>query len=112
MRPTLLIAAAALVLAAAPAALAQNARVLGPRTDASSNFPAADELPPPPSPEDELHAKAMADQLAALDARMETDEITMTGLRNGELAAENARIRKIKPALPFHGPTFLPPLFW
>ena len=48
-------------------------------------------------------AAEMSALLASLDARISTDEIRMTQLRDPELAAENTRIRAIRPALSFHG---------
>ncbi len=58
--------------------------------------------------QDQADANAMTATLAALDARIVADEVRMTQLRDADLARSAARIRAIKPALPFHGPTFLP----
>jgi TolA-binding protein len=71
---------------------------------------------PPPEPEealppieqDQAQADAMTRQLAAFDDRIRADEQRITTLRDAEMAKENARIRAIKPALPFHGATWLP----
>ena len=98
MRPIPLLTALALALAATPAALAQPAPPRPPLADA----------PLPPASEDQAQADAMTAELAALDARIAADEARMTTLRNTELAQENARIRAIRPALPFPGPGRLP----
>ena len=55
-----------------------------------------------PSIADSLaQAIAMTQELAALDARIGSDEARMTTLRDAELAQENARIRAIRPAMAF-----------
>ena len=104
MRPTLTLATVAVLASLASAAAAQAP---APVTADISPAPLAPALLTDPA-EDARLAESSRVRLAELDARLETDEVTMTGLRDRELAAENARIRKIKPALPFHGATFLP----
>jgi len=96
MRPVSLIAAAALALSAAPAAFGQT----------TSNQAA----PPPPPPQTELafSASTKAADLTGINLKIAQDEARMTLIRDAELARENARLRAIKPALPFHGLTFLP----
>ena len=71
--------------------------------------PPADQ-PLPPIAEDQAQADAMTAQLAALDARIGADEQRITVLRDAALAQENARIRAIKPALPFGEHGLLPGL--
>ena len=110
MRPTLILATVAVLasLASAAAAAAQTqTQAPAPVTADISPAPLAPALLTDPADDARL-AESNRVRLADLDARLETDEVTMTGLRDRELAAENARIRKIKPALPFHGATFLP----
>ncbi len=104
MRPTLILATVLACLASAAAAQTQ-----------APPPPSADIAPAPLAPalltdpaEDTRLAQESRARLADLDARLETDEVIMTGLRDRELAAENIRIRAIKPALPFRGATFLP----
>ena len=106
MRPTLTLATVAVLASLASAAAAQT-QAPAPVTADISPAPLAPALLTDPA-EDARLAESSRVRLAELDARLETDEVTMTGLRDRELAAENARIRKIKPALPFHGATFLP----
>ena len=98
MRPIFLLTAMAATMAIACPALAQSAEppVL-----------AADEAPLPPMAEDQAQANEMAARLAALDTRIGQDEARMTTLRDGALAKENARIRAIRPALPFRGSNLL-----
>ncbi len=108
MRPTLILATVAVLASLASAAAAQTqTQAPAPITADISPAPLAPALLTDPA-EDARLAESSRVRLADLDARLETDEVTMTGLRDRELAAENARIRKIKPALPFHGATFLP----
>ncbi len=99
MRPIFLLTAMAATMAIASTAVAQPV---------TSPVLAADEAPLPPMAEDQAQANEMAAQLAALDTRIGQDEARMTTLRDGELAKENARIRAIRPALPFHGFSLLP----
>ncbi len=66
--------------------------------------PPADIVTPIPSmAEDRVANVALTATLTALDQQISTDEIRMTQLRNTELAAENARIRAIRPAMTPHG---------
>ncbi len=105
MRPTLILAAAAVLIGLASAAAAQTS------TSKMAPSPADSSAAPlPGAPDMEADAKLAAEntaRLAQLDARIESDEVILTSLRDRELAAENARIKAIKPALPFHG-SFLP----
>ena len=92
MRPILLLTAMAATMAMASTALAQSAQA-SPLAD--------DQTPLPPMAEDRAQSDAMTIQLQALDTRIGEDEARMTLLRDGDLAKQNARIRAIKPALPF-----------
>lgn len=65
--------------------------------------PADIETPIPSIAEDRAANEALTAQLTALDAELIADETRMTGLRDAELAKQNARIRAIRPALAFHG---------
>lgn len=79
----------------------------------SAATPAApDELTLKSAAEDEAQADAMTASLAALDAAAEADEVRMTHLREAELAQQNARIRAIKPVLPFTGHSYLFPRWY
>ena len=105
MRPILLISAVSLALAAgAAAAPAAPPQIAPPPAPA----------PAPASPDQVISPEVNrpATDLSGLNLSIERDEVRMTSLRDAELAQENARIRAIKPALPFSGPTFLPPIFW
>ena len=106
MRPMLLIPAltAGLLIAGAAAAAPRAPAPVEPVAP-----PPAEEALPPIA-EDQAQAEAMTAQLAALDARISADEARITQLRDVELAKENARIRAIKPALPYGGLSF--PLGW
>ena len=109
MRPTLILATVATLASLASAATAQTQAPPPPSADIAP-APLAPALLTDPT-EDARLAEASRVRLADLDARLETDEVTMTGLRDRELAAENLRIRAIKPALPFGRATFLPRWF-
>ncbi|HEX4095904.1 MAG TPA: hypothetical protein VHX64_04200 [Caulobacteraceae bacterium] len=107
MRPTALLSALAAGLMLAGAAHAapppQPTQAQAASADAAVGV---DDLPP--MAEDQREADAMAAQLAAIDDRISADEARMTTLRDTDLAQENARIRAIKPALPFHRTSPLP----
>ena len=109
MRPTLILATVATLASLASAAAAQTQAPPPPPPAATDVSPAplAPALLTDPT-EDARLAQESRVRLADLDARLRTDEVTMTGLRDRELAAENIRIRAIKPALPYGGATFLP----
>jgi hypothetical protein len=99
MRRLFVLPAAVLAVAAAGSAWAQ------PRITTPVAPPPADQEPQIPSiAEDRAAAAALTAQLAALDQEISTDEVRMTQLRNAELAAENGRLRAIRPAMTFHGP--------
>jgi hypothetical protein len=104
MRPTALLPAFAAGLMLAGVAYAapppQPTQAQAAAADANT-----DDLPP--VAEDQRQADAMTAQLAALDDRISADEARMTTLRDAEEAKENAYIRAIKPALPFHPTSFL-----
>ena len=102
MRPNLLITVLTASLLMAGAAAAASAPL-------EPSAPPADR-PLPPMAEDQAQADAMTAQLAALDARISSDEQRITVLRDAALAQENARIRAIKPALPFDAHGLLPGL--
>ena len=104
MLPITLLAAGLLTAAAASAAPVHPALSGAPVAAAPADEPL------PPIAEDQAQADAMTAQLAALDARIGQDEARITQLRDAELARENARIRAIRPALPFAGLSF--PLGW
>ena len=105
MRPMLLTTAriailtsALMIAAATGAAAAPRAPVVvAPVTSAPTDEPL------PPMTEDQAQADAMTAQLTALDARIGADDARLSQLRDAELAKENARIRAIKPALPYGG---------
>jgi len=101
MRPVLLLFAAALAVSAAPAAFGQTA------AGAAAPPPPA----PPPQSDQVFSTSTKAVDLTGLNLKIEQDETVMTRIRDAELARENARLRAIKPALPFHGPTFMPDPF-
>ncbi len=103
MRPKLLMTALTASLLMAGAAAAASAPL-----EPSASPPA--DRPLPPMAEDQAQADAMTAQLAALDARISSDEQRITVLRDAALAQENARIRAIKPALPFDAHGLLPGL--
>ena len=96
---------ASLLMAGAVRAATPVAAPVGPPAP-----PAAVEPPLPPIAEDQAQADAMTAQLAAFDARISADEQRITVLRDAALAQENARIRAIKPALPYGGHGLLPGL--
>jgi hypothetical protein len=94
------------IAASAAAVLALAAASAGPvRAQSPITTPTAPpaEVPLPSIEEGRAAAKATAAELARLDQQVYDDEVHMTGLRDAELAKENARIRAIRPALPFHG---------
>ena len=99
MRPIPMLTLAA-ALALASAAAAQPAPPPPPAAAA------ADPIDLPPIADDQAQAEAMAAQLAEFDARIRTDELRMTTLRNTALAKENTRLSAIKPALPLKGITW------
>ena len=45
----------------------------------------------------------------AINAHTESDDATMQTLVGAELSRMNVKLAAIRPALPFHGPTYLPP---
>ena len=92
-------AAAALALGLGSTASAQT--MAKPRI-ATAVPPPADAAPLPSIAEDRAAAAAMAATLTAFDERIETDEVRMTQLRDAQLAASNAIVRAVRPALPFH----------
>ena len=102
MRPIPMLTLAA-ALALASAAAAQPAPAPPPAPPAAAT---ADPIDLPPIADDQAQAEAMAAQLAEFDARIRTDELRMTTLRNTALAKENTRLRAIKPALPLKGITW------
>ena len=98
MRPTLVFAAAAALLTApASAVLAQ---------------PLPAPPPPPvetaPEPATDFTPTTTAADMAALDARIESDDSALLRRFSVVLAQGAARMRAIEPALAFHGSTFLP----
>ena len=97
MRPIPVLAAAALVASLASAAFAQPARE-----------PA---VPPPPSslpPAVDPEPAQAASVMAALDARIDADGGALLRRIGADLVIGDARMRAIRPALAFHGATFLP----
>ena len=98
MRPTLLITAAAIAASLASAAYAQTARLA----------PAAPPAVLSPQPIDTTPKVTGAD-MDAINAHTESDDATMQGLVSIRLAAGNARMRQVRPALSFRGLTFIPP---
>lgn len=54
----------------------------------------------PPDPADRTR-DPMPEDLSNIDLRLRTDEITMTRMRDAELARENAVIFAVEPALPY-----------
>jgi hypothetical protein len=99
MRRLFALSAAVLAVAAAGSAWAQ------PRiTTPVAAPPAEPETPIPSIAEDRAAAAALSAQIAALDQEIYTDEARMTQLRDAELAAQNTRLRAIRPAMKFRGP--------
>ena len=101
MRPIPLMTALAASLLMAGAAAAASPPPAQPSAAAAAAADAPLDVNLPPMAEDRAQADAMTAQLEALDARIGADEQRMTVLRNGDLAQQNARIRAIRPALPF-----------
>ncbi len=91
-----------LVLGAFAALALASAAAAQPRVTPATP-PADIETPIPSIAEDRAANEALTAQLNALDAELVADETRMTGLRDAELAKQNARIRAIRPALGFHG---------
>ena len=97
MRLTPVLTIAAFVAALATAAAAQPTSVA-----ATPPSPAA------PSPTHDFTPTTSAADMAALDAHIVGDSDTLLRLISADLVRGDARMRAIRPALAFHGATFLP----
>jgi hypothetical protein len=101
MRSHLLIAAAAIAASLGSAALAAPAAAPPPLTTTPQQAlqgPTVDTSP----------VVTSAD-MDALNAHTQSDDATMQGLLTPELRKSDAWLSRILPALPFHGPTYIPP---
>ncbi len=113
MRPLILAAATAatsalvLALAVAPAAFAQAT----PAVEQPTPPPSTLTPPVPPNPNTAFSTSTKAADLSGLNVAIAQAEEVMTRIRDAELSRENARLKAIKPALPFHGRTWLPDYF-
>jgi hypothetical protein len=101
MRSALFIAAAAIAASLAGAAFAATPSAPSPLTTTPQQAlqgPTVDTNP----------VVTSAD-MDALNAHTQSDDATMQALMAPGLARSNAWLGKIRPALPFSGPTYLPP---
>jgi hypothetical protein len=101
MRSSVLIAAAAMALGLGSTAHAQGAPAQAPlkmTPQQALSGPTVDTKP-----------VVTSEDMDAINAHTEADDATMLALVSVELNRSNAWLAKLKPALPFHGATFLPP---